>query len=156
TIGTAAATIGSRTVKADYADIKITLNGRQITPKDATGATVEPFSVNGTTYLPVRAVANALGVDVDWNGDTSTVILCTEQSNEETVYTPKLAFDTTLSESIADLEPLLHGILNGSAPSTINRGPKQGPYAGMTFASAPQAQPSSTADLIHSHYDACF
>lgn len=73
TIGTAAATIGSRTVKADYADIKITLNGSQITPKDATGATVEPFSVNGTTYLPVRAVANALGVDVDWNGDTSTV-----------------------------------------------------------------------------------
>ncbi|MBQ9997667.1 MAG: hypothetical protein IJP19_01465, partial [Clostridia bacterium] len=30
---------------------------------------------NGTTYLPVRAVASALGMDVDWDGNTSTVIL---------------------------------------------------------------------------------
>lgn len=26
-------------------------------------------------YLPVRAVANALGVNVDWDGNTNTVIL---------------------------------------------------------------------------------
>ena len=74
-IGTASATIGSRNIKADYNDIKITLNGTQITPTDANGNMVEPFAVNGTTYLPVRAVANALGIDVQWNRTTSTVLL---------------------------------------------------------------------------------
>ncbi|NCC69307.1 MAG: copper amine oxidase N-terminal domain-containing protein, partial [Clostridia bacterium] len=33
------------------------------------------FIYGGTTYLPVRAVASALGVEVGWDGDTSTVYL---------------------------------------------------------------------------------
>lgn len=74
-VGTAAATIGSRSVQADYNNIKITLNGAQVTPTDANGNAVEPFAVNGTTYLPVRAVADALGVDVQWDGKTGTVVL---------------------------------------------------------------------------------
>lgn len=74
-VGTAAATIGSRTLTADYNDIKIELNGQQITPTDASGNPVEPFAVDGTTYLPVRAVGNALGLDVDWDSSTNTVIL---------------------------------------------------------------------------------
>ena len=74
-IGTASATIGPRNITADYSDIKITLNGTEITPTDANGTMVEPFAVNGTTYLPVRAVGNALGLDVQWNGTTSTVLL---------------------------------------------------------------------------------
>ena len=74
-IGTASATIGPRNITADYSDIKITLNGTEITPTDANGTMVEPFAVNGTTYLPVRAVANALGIDVQWDGATNTVDL---------------------------------------------------------------------------------
>ena len=58
-----------------YRDIKITLDGQQITPKDANGNPVEPFIIDGTTYLPVRGVADALGLSVDWDGETSTVIL---------------------------------------------------------------------------------
>lgn len=80
-VGTAAATIGSRTLTADYNDIKIELNGQQLTPTDAAGNPVEPFAVNGTTYLPVRAVGNALGMDVDWDGATSTVLLEADTSN---------------------------------------------------------------------------
>lgn len=74
-IGSAAATVGQRTLEANYSDIKITLDGQQLTPKDATGAVVEPFTVNGTTYLPVRAVGEALGLVVDWDGSTNTVSL---------------------------------------------------------------------------------
>lgn len=74
-IGTASATIGSRNITADYNDIKIVMNGTQIMPTDANGNIVEPFAVNGTTYLPVRAVANALGIDVQWDGATKTVDL---------------------------------------------------------------------------------
>lgn len=79
-VGTAAATLGSRTLTVDYTDIKIQLDGNQVTPTDANGNVVEPFAVNGTTYLPVRAVANALGLDVNWNAATSTVELTSPQS----------------------------------------------------------------------------
>jgi len=65
----------SRTLTAIYRDIKITINGNQIEPKDASGNPVEPFIVGGTTYLPVRSVAEAVGYDVSWDNDTSTVIL---------------------------------------------------------------------------------
>ena len=74
-VGTAAATVGSRTLTADYNNIKISVNGAMITPRDANGTVVEPFAINGTTYLPVRAVSNALGISVDWNGNTNTVLL---------------------------------------------------------------------------------
>lgn len=60
-------------VDITYRDIKITLADEAVTPTDATGATVEPFIYNGTTYLPVRAVANALNLHVTWNDKTSTV-----------------------------------------------------------------------------------
>ena len=63
------------TAELDYNNIKISLNGQEIQPKDANGNYVEPFTINGTTYLPVRAVANALGINVDWDGNTNTVIL---------------------------------------------------------------------------------
>lgn len=73
--GTVSASFGKRTVELNYRDIKITLNGEEVEPKDSEGKVVEPFIIDGTTYLPVRAVADALGLNVDWDGKTSTVIL---------------------------------------------------------------------------------
>lgn len=64
-----------RQLNATYKDIKITLDGTEIIPKDAQGNVVEPFIAGGTTYLPIRAVANALGLDVEWDGTTNTVVL---------------------------------------------------------------------------------
>lgn len=58
-----------------YNDIKIRLDGKTLTPKDAAGNPVEPFIIDGTTYLPVRAVGEALGLNVSWDGATNTVIL---------------------------------------------------------------------------------
>ncbi|SBW02636.1 conserved exported hypothetical protein [uncultured Eubacteriales bacterium] len=74
-IGSAAATIAQRTLTANYNDIKISVNGTPISPTDAKGNPVKPFAVNGTTYLPVRAIGNALGLDVDWDNKTNTAIL---------------------------------------------------------------------------------
>ncbi len=59
----------------NYNSIRITLDGQPLIPKDAAGQTVEPFIIDGTTYLPVRAVGQALGLGVDWDGHTNTVIL---------------------------------------------------------------------------------
>lgn len=67
----------SRTVKAklNYRDIKITLDGATLVPKGSNGAVVEPFIIDGTTYLPLRGIASALGLEVGWDGATSTVTL---------------------------------------------------------------------------------
>ena len=73
------------TAQLFYNDIKITLNGKNIEPKDANGALVEPFAIDGTTYLPLRAIANALGLTVGWDGNTSTVILTTTPSSPFTL-----------------------------------------------------------------------
>lgn len=60
-----------------YRSIGIVVDGTEITPCDVTGAPTEPFIRNKdeSTYLPVRAVAGALGLDVGWDDATSTVIL---------------------------------------------------------------------------------
>lgn len=65
----------SKQVTQYFRNIKITVDGKQIDPRDANGKGVEPFIIDGTTYLPVRAVAEAVGMDVDWIGSTNTVVL---------------------------------------------------------------------------------
>ena len=69
-----------------YKDIKICVDGTEITPKDANGNTVEPFVSDGTTYLPVRAVGEALGKEVTWDGNTNTVYVGVkpDQASEKT------------------------------------------------------------------------
>lgn len=74
-VGTTVATVGKRTAELDYNDIKLYINGQFVTPTDANGNAVEPFAINGTTYLPVRAVGNALNMNVHWDASTNTVIL---------------------------------------------------------------------------------
>lgn len=64
-------------IEVTYNNIKIVMDGKEYSPTDANGNTVEPFIYNGTTYLPVRAVANAVGKEVKWDGDTYTVHLNT-------------------------------------------------------------------------------
>ena len=59
----------------DYTGIKITLNGAAVMPTDANGNAVEPFAIEGTTYLPVRGIASAMGLDVAWDQATQTVKL---------------------------------------------------------------------------------
>ncbi len=64
--------------RATYCDIKITLNGEILHIANAQGESVEPFIIDGTTYLPLRAVAAALGLSVEWNGETNSISLSSE------------------------------------------------------------------------------
>lgn len=63
----------TKQLNASYNNIKIVIDGDSITPKDANGKVVEPFIVDGTTYLPVRAMCEAIGYNVEWDGTTNTV-----------------------------------------------------------------------------------
>lgn len=64
-----------RTITVQYSGIKLVVDGVEVTPQDANGTTVEPFIYNGTTYLPVCAVGEAIGKQVTWDGGSQTVYL---------------------------------------------------------------------------------
>lgn len=63
----------SETIPVSYNNIKVYVDQKLTNLKDANGNTVEPFIYNGTTYLPVRAVSEALGKEVEWDQNTKSV-----------------------------------------------------------------------------------
>ena len=50
-------------------------NDKPIVPTDVNGKTVDVLLYKGTTYLPVRAVANALDQAVAWDGASYSVYI---------------------------------------------------------------------------------
>lgn len=69
--------------------ITIKLNGETIDPKDVNGNPVDPVIYDGTTYLPVRAIASALGLEVEWDGSTRTVVLISKSEEESLIISPQ-------------------------------------------------------------------
>ena len=69
--------IGEKTSTAfESSDIiKIVINGALTEPKDVNGKVVNPFLIDGTTYVPVRAITQALGKKIDWDGETKTIYI---------------------------------------------------------------------------------
>lgn len=65
--------------------ITVIVNGKKVDFEDVT-----PQIIDGRTMLPVRAIAEALNCNVEWNGDTNTVIItnnkgaATDISNKDT------------------------------------------------------------------------
>lgn len=117
--GSAAATVGQKTVALDYNDIKVTLDGKQVTLVDSNGQAVEPFAIDGTTYLPVRAVSDALGLEVGWDGATSTVILNTPTAEKPVYITrtgEKYHYDSTCNGGTYFEVPMQTAVDMGLAP----------------------------------------
>jgi hypothetical protein len=69
---------GAKGITANYSNIKIYVNQALISPKDGNGNSVEPFIYNGTVYLPVRAISEALNQKVSWNTTTKSVYIGTQ------------------------------------------------------------------------------
>ena len=101
-----------RTQKLDalYRDIKIFLFGEQITPTDVNGKAVEPFIVDGTTYVPLRAIGEAFGLDVSWDSDTATIHI----SDLEAPYYPQKPPEPSKTVEVSTAEELVKAI----APDT--------------------------------------
>ena len=66
---TVSAASGTRNISATFRNIKIVVDGKELS------TSAEPFIYNGTTYLPIRAVGEAVGKEVAWDGSTNTVYL---------------------------------------------------------------------------------
>ena len=74
-VGTAAATAYQTITASLRPDITVELNGTPQTMKDVNGNEVYAISYNGTTYLPIRAIGEAMGLTVNWDSATQTVDL---------------------------------------------------------------------------------
>lgn len=85
--GSALATSGKVTKELEYRNISVTLDGEKLDLRDAKGNTVEPFMFEGTNYLPVRALAESLGLSVSWDGANATVVLTSPAEKEATYIT---------------------------------------------------------------------
>lgn len=107
--------------------IKIVIDGKELHPTDAQGNTVEPMIYNGTTYLPVRAVANALGKAVYWDGPNYTVYLGDMGGNLEY---PTVRIEDMIS--IAD-NPWESRILIDNYDNAYNRGIRHDEYYSHEF-----------------------
>ena len=83
----------SETAELFYNNIKIYIDGAEIVPKDPNGNVVEPFTMNGTTYLPVRAVSNALGKDVEWDGATQSVYIGKKDQTKPDNYLDRIQYN---------------------------------------------------------------
>ena len=63
---------GGKTISV-FPGVNIYIDDVKLDPKDVNGNPVEVFVYNGTTYLPVRAVSEAFGKPVQWDGSTNSV-----------------------------------------------------------------------------------
>lgn len=94
-IGSASATVAKVQKEIEYRNIKVSLDGEILDLRDAAGNVVEPFMFGGTNYIPARALAEALGLEVAWDGSNSTVVLTSkaqEEPADSTTYEEKLLF----------------------------------------------------------------
>lgn len=84
-----------------YPGITVYIDEKKLEPKDANGNPVEVFTANGTTYLPVRAICEALGKEVVWDGSTKSV------------YVGKHTTGTTLAGYLCDTKAFYGSSVDG-------------------------------------------
>ena len=122
--------ISNKNITVSYMNIGLSINGEEIAPKDINGRKVEPFIYEGTTYVPIRAISEALGKTVEWDNATKTVVIGDDiqivegqiyvrSSNPVSLDTVKLIKSAMTVEEVIDLlgyphEPALSSTLMDS------------------------------------------
>ena len=89
------ASVGSKEETLQYMGVKLSIDGNEIVPMDVNKNVVNPFIIDGTTFLPVRAFSEALGKEVKWEGDTNSIYITSKNdikkqemtSSDATAYT---------------------------------------------------------------------
>ncbi len=66
-----------------YTGVRIFVDGRELHPADVKGNEVDAFIYEGTTYVPLRAVGEALGAEVSWDKEEKTVYVNSEKTGSE-------------------------------------------------------------------------
>ncbi len=73
--GTVALAAGNLVSISVFPGMNLAINGETFVPKDVNGKEVDVFSYNGTTYVPIRAISQAFGMDVSYDDATKTAMV---------------------------------------------------------------------------------
>ncbi|MCC8169304.1 MAG: hypothetical protein LIO59_02880 [Oscillospiraceae bacterium] len=78
-------------INAYFGDYRIIIDGadKSDAPDDS-----KPFIYNGRTYVPLRYIGEAMGKQVLWDGDTSTIYINDEGTKREDVYFSAIGYDS--------------------------------------------------------------
>ncbi len=90
-------------IMASADSISVYVDDEFIQLTDANGNAVYPFIQNGTTYVPLRGVSEALDCDVIWDGNNNTILIYKEMQSDNSVFRNdsdevKLYVDNQLTE----------------------------------------------------------
>ena len=113
-----------REITVTSGHITIVADGHTLNLQDAQGNPVEPFIYEGTTFVPVRSVAEMFGVTPSWDGYTSTVYLNSNMSTVQTIPTPP-ATPPAQDSSVQD--DLLNNIIIPDLPTGSQYQPVDAP-----------------------------
>ena len=118
--------------------IRVVLHGKIFEPKESDGSKVVPITYKGRTYLPLRAVAEAVGLEVTWDGNTNTAYLGEVGGEIQKEQISYIRVSPEYARANADLYKL-----NSRMPGYLNRAPGKtfefgyagdpGYYAGMSI-----------------------
>lgn len=148
--GTAFAAARTEQQTLHFNNIKIKLNGETVTPKNEGGGVVEPFIINGTTYLPVRAVSNMLGCTVGWDANTHTVSL--ESNTTDFGYVQLLGYCEILRESFSQMQTAFGTMATKVSIQEYMSLPSND---GTNYYAAVERQTKSKLETIAGHYNVC-
>lgn len=95
-VGTLVAKSGTRSISVAYRNIKITLQGKQVS------TTEEPFIYEGRVYVPLRLLSEQMGQKVTWNSATSTVAISSTVASPTLPVVPSSEWET--ATIVADVD----------------------------------------------------
>ncbi|WNX85725.1 stalk domain-containing protein [Agathobaculum sp. NTUH-O15-33] len=79
TVGAYAANQYQKTIDVSY-DVNLSINGQSPKLTDVNGNTVLPFTYQGTTYVPIRAVGDQMGANISYDSSTKTAKISSQSS----------------------------------------------------------------------------
>lgn len=82
-LGTAAAAAGGMLDISVSTNTRVLVNGEEFVPKDANGKEVPVFNYGGTTYVPIRAVSEAFGLEVGYDKDKNAAVITMPEPPEK-------------------------------------------------------------------------
>ncbi len=106
----AAASQRDEDLTVSYRTVKIAVDGKLSSPRDASGNIIEPFIYEGTTYLPVRGISSALGLKVDFDSSTNTVVITKGVYTDSEYVAPVKTDDAKITASYRDVKITVGGI----------------------------------------------
>lgn len=90
--------------------IKILVNGKEFKPKDVNGKDVMTFVYDGTTYAPLRALAEAYGLEVGWDNEQRMATVNKPHDTDKTEHTAPTTVTLGMKNALAKARTYLNYI----------------------------------------------